>query len=127
MGAGGVLVAGLVVWALTRSVEPPVVTPVNTDTPAVRGNTTLTPAPSAGDFSIPANGTQEPDKAQVARISAEDLHAQFSRGDVTIVDVRDASAYATAHIPGSLNIPMASIQGQIDTLPKGKPIVAYCT
>jgi hypothetical protein len=135
MAAGGVLVAGLVGWALTRSVEPPVVTPGNTDVP--RGATTLSPAPSAApmttlspaplsasDFSL---GTQEPAKAEVARMSVEDLHAKFTRGDVTIVDVRDAAAYATAHIPGSLNIPMTSIQGQLDILPKGKTIVAYCT
>lgn len=138
MAAGGLLVAGLVGWALTRSVEPPLVTPASTDVPTVTATaepvlSQTAPAPStapplsASDFSIPAGGTQDPGKAEVARMSVEDLHGKFNRGDVTVIDVRDAASYATGHIPGSLNIPMASIQAQIDTLPKGKQIVAYCT
>lgn len=138
MAAGGLLVAGLVGWALTRSVEPPLVTPASTDVPAAASTATpslpeTTPTPStapplsASDFSIPAGGTQDSGKAEVNRMSVEDLHGKFNRGDVTIIDVRDAASYATGHIPGSLNIAMASLQTQIDTLPKGKQIVAYCT
>lgn len=142
MAAGGILVAGLVVWALTRSVQPPLISPIESQTTGSVTATTATTATattvptatttaaplSPSSFSIPATGTpQAPDKVEVARISAEDLHAGFTRGDVTILDVRDAAAFATGHIPGSLNMPMASIQGQLDVLPKGKPIVAYCT
>lgn len=133
MAVGGLLVAGLVVWALMRSVEPPVITPVPTaattaSTPSqTPGFITTAPPLSPSSYSIPANGAQEPDKAEVGRISAEDLHGRFSRGDVTIVDVRDAAAFAGGHIPGSLNIPMTTIQGQLDVLPKGKLIVTYCT
>lgn len=132
MVAGGLVVAGLVGWALTRSVEPPLSpaasgglaspqsTPATQSAPAT---STLSP----GAFSISDHGTQEPDKAQITRIAAEDLHAKQERGEVTIIDVRDAKAYSAAHIPGSLSIPMASIQTQLATLPKDKPIVTYCT
>jgi rhodanese-related sulfurtransferase len=43
------------------------------------------------------------------------------------VDVRDAGSFQAGHIPGSLNIPMASVQANLDLLPKGKQVVTYCT
>ena len=46
---------------------------------------------------------------------------------MTVIDVRDAQSYVNAHIPGSLHIPMARIDGEVPYLPKGKPIVTYCT
>lgn len=127
MVAGALVVIGLVGWALTRSVEPaPPAAPVDTVvTPAPPTGTSSTVSPSA--FSIPPGGAQDPDKAVVERISAEDLHAKFTRGDVTILDVRDAAAYAAGHIPGSIHIPFSSLQTQLDSIPKGKQIVAYCT
>jgi Rhodanese-like domain len=146
MVAGGLLVMGLVGWALTRSVEPapvpatidystsntatPVPTPQTAPPPPFTATTASTPTSTVtpGSFSIPPGGqTQEPDKAQVGRVSAEDLYGRFTSGAVTIVDVRDAAAYQAGHIPGSLNIPMASLQTQIASLRTGKPVVAYCT
>ncbi len=134
---GGLLVAGLVVWALTRTVEtsePPF--------PGVAETTTLTSDTSTFDTSgltppIPsataglATSSQAPviegDKAEVARISAEDLREKMKAGTVTVVDVRDASAYAAGHIPGALLIPLPSVESNVDLLPKGKEIVTYCT
>lgn len=144
--AGGVLVAALLVWALTRTVEPESV--MSTDTGAA--TTTFTPPadtggmvaapPSAGTFATndptgttPAPTTAAPppqpegDRGEVKRISAEDLKAQVNRGAVTVIDVRTAADYARGHIPGAINIPFASIETQFDTIPKGKPIVTYCT
>jgi rhodanese-related sulfurtransferase len=61
------------------------------------------------------------------RITASELKVLVDRGEVTIIDVRDTSAYSTAHIPGALQIPVSRIEGEIPYLPKGKPIVTYCT
>lgn len=61
------------------------------------------------------------------RVAADELRAQFDRGEVTIIDVREADQYADSHIPGALQIPLARIEGEISYLPKGKPIVTYCT
>src|SRR6185436_9973024 len=105
MAAGGLAVAGLVGWALTRSVEPPPVTQPSTDTVATAS------AANASSYSIPVSGEQqEPDKAAVPRISVEDLHAQYDRGAVTVIDVRDDKAYAGGHIAGAMHVPMASVQ-----------------
>lgn len=62
-----------------------------------------------------------------SRIEPDDLYAHFQKHDVTIIDVRDAEAFAASHIPGALNIPLARVDSEVSSLPKGKPIVAYCT
>ena len=145
MALVGLAVAGLVVWALTRTVEPaaaPVPLADATDTmPAVADTamTALSTAPSTAPPlattttpSAPVPAAQTPpavqgDRSEVGRIAVEDLRAKFGRGEVTIIDVRDAASFAQAHIPGALNIPMASIEAQLDRIPKDKPIVTYCT
>jgi len=137
---GGLLVAGLVVWALTRTVEPS--TTATLDTPAIEVPpvTTQTQAQPATDFSstdattappltntLPPPAQAQNEHADVPRMSIEDLRAKLNRGAVTVVDVRDNASYQRGHIPGALNIPMASTQSMIDLIPKGKPVVTYCT
>ena len=57
------------------------------------------------------------------RISAHDLADQLATGDVTVIDVREPMEYASGHINGSLNIPLAHIT-KVD-LPLG-PLVLVC-
>ena len=141
---GVLLVAGLVVWALTRTVEPtrsvaadlpaaaPEVPAVSTASAPVPG--ALTP-PAVPTTTLPMKTTEsaappvdvESQKAAIPRISAEDLKEKLNAGAVTIVDVRDAGSFASAHIAGALHIPLASIEANLDLLPKGKDIVTYCT
>jgi hypothetical protein len=141
MAIGALLVAGLVGWALTRTVETSTVTTAEgyTQPPnATAGSTpgeppigetstgTSMPSTSAPISALPPSGPVG-DRATVARIAPEDLRNQLNAGAVTLIDVRAADAYATGHIPGSINIPFASMEGQVDIIPKGKPIVTYCT
>lgn len=124
---GAVLVAALIVWALTRTVEPTSTTGTLA-TPVVDGST----SEPISSTTSPVGLTQPPtpvsgDRSEVKRIAAEDLKAKYDRGEVTIIDVRDANSYAAGHIPGAMHIPFASMQGMIDLVPRGKEIVAYCT
>ena len=57
------------------------------------------------------------------RISAHDLADQLAAKGVTVIDVREPMEYASGHITGSLNIPLARIT-QAD-LPRG-PLVLVC-
>lgn len=143
---GALLVAGLVVWALTRTVEAPS-TPIPSAVETATGpaiDTAAMPAPAidtaaSSGFNSPlapttagiTTSSQAPvtsgAKADVSRISAEDLREKMKAGSVTVVDVRDALAYQAGHIPGALSIPMASVEANLDLLPKGKHIVTYCT
>jgi hydroxyacylglutathione hydrolase len=61
------------------------------------------------------------------RVSAHEVKPQYDRGDITVIDVREADQFANSHIPGALQIPLARIEGEIPYLPKNKPIVTYCT
>ena len=140
MVAGAVLVTALVVWALTRTVEPAQQAAAGTDTVAT------VPSATAGAFDTNATGTTATSPAipaasttaappaqpsgnhsEVPRIAVEDLRAKMNRGEVTVVDVRDANSFNTRRIPGAINVPFASVESMVDTIPKDKPIVTYCT
>jgi hypothetical protein len=135
MGAGIVLVAALVVWALTRTVEPAAEPAASFET------ATTAPAPAAAEppstagalATTDATATAPPppqpqgDRSAVQRIAVEDLRAKLNRNEVTVIDVRDAASYSTRHIAGAINVPFASVQTMLDQIPKDKPIVTYCT
>lgn len=122
--AGGLLVAVLVGWALTRQVEPA------TERGFVpQASTAISASGPSTSSAIPAadpHGSEE-ERKTVARIAVEDLRAKLNRGEVTVIDVRDINSYTASHIPNALHIPLARIEGEISYLPKDKPIVTYCT
>lgn len=129
LAAGGIVVAALVGWALTRSVEPalPAPTPAAATAPATASAPMgVEPQPNS---SVPSDESWFTEDAhrKVPRMAVEDLRAKANRGEVTIIDVRDRAAYEAAHIPGSIHIPLAQMQSQLDLIPKSKPIVTYCT
>jgi rhodanese-related sulfurtransferase len=57
------------------------------------------------------------------RISAQDLADQLGSKRVAVIDVREPMEYASGHIAGSLNVPLARLH-QAD-LPQG-PLVLVC-
>jgi rhodanese-like protein len=123
MVVAGVVVLALVGWALQKSFEAPVPSnlPVSADTAVA----TIAPPPSTS--ATTGEHEQTPEKMAVPRIGAVELRQRIKNGEVTVIDVRAADAYQMGHIPGSMHIPLASIETQIPYLPKAKPIVTYCT
>jgi hypothetical protein len=127
--AGGLAVAALVVWALTRTVQP------STNVAATQPPLASAPISPATDSPLTATQSatppiQEPSAestATVPRIAVEDLRDKMKAGSVIVIDVRDDAAFAAAHIPGAMHIPFARMEGEMALLPKGKPIVTYCT
>jgi rhodanese-related sulfurtransferase len=112
--AAGALLVLVATWLVVRK---PADATVTTTAPAVVTEAAIVPEASAA--STPS--------AEFARISAADLKPLVLRNEVTIIDVRDIDSYLASHIPGSLHIPLSMIEGEIAYLPKGKPIVTYCT
>jgi NADPH-dependent 2,4-dienoyl-CoA reductase/sulfur reductase-like enzyme/rhodanese-related sulfurtransferase len=47
-------------------------------------------------------------------------------GDFLLVDVRTPMEFAAGAIPGAINLPVDTLRGHLDELPKDKPIVLYC-
>lgn len=110
---GAILVVALLGWALTRTVK--------------REVPSAAAPPGAATAPQPAAAAQSGEVAAVPRISQADLKTQFDAKSVTIIDVRDIDSYMAEHIPGALHIPLGRVEGEIPYLPKGKPIVTYCT
>ncbi|HJQ41119.1 MAG TPA: rhodanese-like domain-containing protein [Thermoanaerobaculia bacterium] len=139
LAVGGLLVAALVAWALTRTVEPAPPAAVADTGGYVSSTPTPTTAPPPAPLTAtqtatqtaspfpPAEHEQSEEKTAVPRIAVEDLREKMKTNAVTVIDVRDDASFAAGHIPGSLHIPFARVEGEMSTLPKGKPIVTYCT
>jgi hypothetical protein len=121
MITASVAVITLVGWALSRSFTAPITSSIPVETASPAGPVPPSATPVAGE---PEQG---PEEAAVVRISPEDLRQKSLRGEVTVIDVRSATDFQLAHLPGSLHVPLANVEAQIAYLPKSKPIVAYCT
>ncbi len=67
-------------------------------------------------------------RIETTRISPQDLTVLIgSAGDnCTLVDVRDRDEYTEGHIPGAVNIPVASFSSESGILDKNSTIVVYC-
>jgi rhodanese-related sulfurtransferase len=67
------------------------------------------------------------DESSVPRISVADAQKKLAAGVAVMIDVRDIDGYLNAHIPGSMHIPLARIDGEVAYLPRDKQIITYCT
>lgn len=66
----------------------------------------------------------------VARITPEAVKARLDDGEaITFIDSRSAGAWAdaVAKIPGAFRIPPHDIPDELPEMPKGNPVVIYCT
>ena len=85
--------------------------------------TPITPTAVAPDA-----GTASKEADPALRITQEEFAKLSAARAVTIVDVRDAGAFAAGHIPGALSVPLDSVEQEAERLRKtGKPVVTYCS
>jgi rhodanese-related sulfurtransferase len=59
-------------------------------------------------------------------VTAGELAGRLSDPATVVVDVRSAAAYAEAHLPGALSLPLAQLEEHLSALPRHAAIVAYC-
>ena len=57
--------------------------------------------------------------------TAEATHL-INREDASIVDVREPAEYASGHIIGAKNVPLARLEGGELPKRKDKPVIVYC-
>ena len=120
--AGAAVIAGIVavLWLASGGTK--------SETPAPAPSV-ATPAPLATNPLPPPQDDHASDPAvdAIPRITIEELQNEMTSGEVVVIDVRNADDYLRGHIPGSLQIPLSYIAGEVDYLPKNKRIVTYCT
>jgi rhodanese-related sulfurtransferase len=64
---------------------------------------------------------------EVIPLSVKEAYEMISgSGDYIILDVRSQREYSEGHIEGAILIPVGELEGRMDELPKGKPIIVYC-
>lgn len=59
-------------------------------------------------------------------VSRDELATRLAEGSVTVLDMRPADEYASAHIPGARNITLADLERILPSLDPHAEIVAYC-
>ena len=106
----GLTLLSVVAWSLTRPEQP------------VQAATAAVPQQAAV---LPQDDHDH--EMTFERITFDDFKKAVDAGSVTVIDVRSMEQYLAGHIPGSLHIPVARIEGEIPYLPKGKTVVTYCT
>jgi rhodanese-related sulfurtransferase len=62
----------------------------------------------------------------VVSVDRENLLQRVRQNKAVVIDVRPTEEYASAHIAGSLPIPLARLEKRLKDLPRSKEIVAYC-
>ncbi len=71
--------------------------------------------------------TEERPVHRIELIDPDELARRIDGEDgPAILDVRNASEYASEHIPGSLHIPYGNLASRLDELPRDRPIATIC-
>ena len=58
-------------------------------------------------------------------ISAEEF-SKLDHNSVTLVDLREPDEVLVSGIEGAINLPFSKVFGEIDTIPKDKPVIIFC-
>jgi rhodanese-related sulfurtransferase/DNA-binding MarR family transcriptional regulator len=66
------------------------------------------------------------DRNGIETVSRDELARRLRRGEVVVLDVRPAAEYRAGHIRGARSVPVAELQAELNRLPAGIKVVAYC-
>lgn len=67
------------------------------------------------------------DHDDAPRITLADAKQDFDKNDAVIIDVRNEESYKQEHIKGAINLAKGVMDEQLNKIPKGKKIIAYCS
>ncbi len=65
-------------------------------------------------------------KPKHKEITAAQLAELLDKGEVLVVDVREANEFADGHIPGAVNMPLSTFQASKLPKAEGKAIILNC-
>ena len=67
---------------------------------------------------------------EAPRITVDQLKRRMDAGeDITLIDVRNPQAWAQSDtmMPDAIRVPVDEFEQHLAQIPKGRPVVAYCT
>ena len=70
-----------------------------------------------------ASGRPVEDRIKV--VNAVQAHRAVLKG-VTVLDVREPGEFQSGHIEGAMNVPLGKLEANLDRIPKGQHVLAYC-
>lgn len=59
-------------------------------------------------------------------ITPAQAHERLQKGEIRLVDVREANEWAQAHVSGAMHMPLSALAERLGRLPTDKPVVFYC-
>ena len=62
----------------------------------------------------------------VERLTPHELRVRMHRGDVHVVDVRNATEWNAGHLPGAQHLPLGQLAEHVGELPRDRTIVVQC-
>lgn len=65
-------------------------------------------------------------RSDFERISMEELRERMGRNEILLIDARPEVEFQSGHLPGAVSLPIEVLPSQLDELPNGKLMVAYC-
>ena len=69
-------------------------------------------------------------KTTEVRVTAEQVMARLARGEaIVFIDSRNPKAWSESDIklPGAIRVDAGRVRDHLAEIPRGRPIVAYCT
>lgn len=85
-----------------------------------RANTRQAVLPDVHD----ASGIPYP---EAPRMPVEAAKAHYDAGNTIFIDVRSTEAYAEAHIPDAMSLPLPELETRYQQLSRQAEIITYCT
>lgn len=65
-------------------------------------------------------------RSQTKTLTPDDVRAMNERGEIHLVDVREAHEWADHRIAGAIHAPLSRLRELAPGLPTDKPVVFYC-
>lgn len=63
----------------------------------------------------------------VPQIDVDELHARINEGaQLRVLDVRNATEFASGHVPGAQNAPLVELEARLREVPREMPIAVIC-
>ena len=63
---------------------------------------------------------------KIETIAPDEAAAAHGRGELVLIDVRDAAERAQARVPGSVHIPLDQLPERLHELPEDRPLAFIC-